>query len=180
MGGWVYYSNRCTARVPKPTVCGRDCGRYRSLGDRCPVLPRRWLKHQPRKPCVCKLDCFLVGLKLVFIRPIESAHFIMATVFFYLGRAEQLCYLWNIRGGSLLCNSLINITSCLVQTNRQTWFCVCKNDTRLKQTKKCEVWMNAETLNEYCECLWRTDDWQGTGKTQHHCLPWTHWDSPLH
>lgn len=117
MGGWVYYSNRCTAWVPRQTVCGRDCGRYRSLGDRCPALPRRWLK--PQRLCVCKLDWFLVGLKLIFIRPIKSAHFITVIFLFYWHADEQLCYLWNIRGGSLLCSSLINITSCLVRANKQ-------------------------------------------------------------
>lgn len=47
---------------------GGICGRYRSLGDRCRVLPRRWLKHSPQKACVGKLDRFLVGFKPIFIR----------------------------------------------------------------------------------------------------------------
>lgn len=45
VGGGVYDCNRCATLLPKPTICGRDCGRYGSLGDRCPVLPQSWLQH---------------------------------------------------------------------------------------------------------------------------------------
>lgn len=63
---WVALcGNQYIAKAPKLTVCGRDCGHYRSLADRCPVSPRHWLTYSPQKACAGKLDCFLKCFKLL-------------------------------------------------------------------------------------------------------------------
>lgn len=94
----------------------------------------------------------------------------MATCLFRRHRAEQLCYLCNIRGGSLLCYSLINITSCLLQANKHSeWAKKWHQDGENK-----EMWgldKGQKTLSECSESLWRTDDCLGIAKAQQYCLP---------
>lgn len=50
---------RCAAWVPKPTVCGRDCGRRRSLADRCPASAQRHAQPQQSAVAILRASCWI-------------------------------------------------------------------------------------------------------------------------
>lgn len=50
---------RCAAWVPKPTVCGRDSGRRRSLADRCPASAQRHAQPKQSAVAILKASCWI-------------------------------------------------------------------------------------------------------------------------
>lgn len=84
-------SNQCTARVPKPTVCGRIVGVMDHEETDVQSCPGADSNTHPERRVFA--NCFLVGFQLIPIWPEESAFFTVANFLFYRHTAVLHCSL---------------------------------------------------------------------------------------